>query len=54
MITLIRNTPCQRFLMSYRNEQASEKWKVGKEGKGEKQTSKGMRINTDLISNKWI
>jgi hypothetical protein len=57
MITLIRTTPCQRFLMSYRNDQASEIWKVGKVGKvgkGVKQTSKGMRNNTDLISNKWI
>jgi hypothetical protein len=54
MITVIRTTPCQRFLMSYRNEQASEIWKVGKVGKGVKQTSKGMRTNTDVISNKWI
>ena len=51
MITVIRTTPCQRFLMSYWNEQASEIWKVGK---GVKQTSKGMRTNTDVISNKWI
>ena len=45
---------CQRFLVSYRNEQTSEISNGSKGSKGAKQTSKRRSNNTDLISNKWI